>query len=80
MVYDSGDYRMGSQFQFCVVILELLLPLHLVPDLVLCTNFYRKAYSLSDLFTLTLYNTLMELLVQDQRVILFCFTPPSTMR
>lgn len=41
--FDSGVCLMGSQSQSLRGILELLLLLHLAPNLTLFTTFYRKA-------------------------------------
>ena len=43
--FSSGDCQMGYQFRYFVDILELLLLLHLVPDLDPRTNFFRKDFS-----------------------------------
>lgn len=60
--FDSGVCQMASQYQFCVDTLELLLPLHLVLDLVLFTSFYRKDFFF--LFSFSLWKVAYLLLVK----------------
>lgn len=66
-IFSSGDCQMAYQFRYFVDILELLLLLHLVPDLDPRTSFFRKncspvllAYIVSFLFHLV--NTMLFIL------------------
>lgn len=55
-IFSSGDCQMAYQFRYFVDILELLLLLHLVPDLDPRTSFFRKNCS-PVLFGITIHNS-----------------------